>query len=104
MPYGRRPLLLIYSIVAVFVFLFQCFAKAEPSTGSDRAYSQVVADLTNAGIPVKQLHGRGHVAVTLAAGRIVALAFTQDGPNLFRTNPELGKTAPEKLEGDFGGD
>jgi len=29
------------------------------------------------------------VAVTLAAGRIVALAFSQDGPNLLWTNPEL---------------
>ena len=104
MPYGRRPLPLIYSVVAVFVFLFHCFAKAQPSTGSDRAYSQVVADLTNAGVPVRQLHGRGHVAVTLAAGRVVALAFTQDGPNLFRTNPKLGNTKPEELEGDFGGD
>jgi hypothetical protein len=34
----------------------------------------------------------------------VALAFTQDGPNLFYTNPKLGNTDPEKLEGDFGGD
>ena len=77
--------------------------------GNDPMYSQVVAHLKNASIPVRELHGRGHVAVTLAAGRIVALAFAQDGPNLLWSNPELGNTnlvkaAPDKLAGGFGGD
>jgi Family of unknown function (DUF6786) len=72
-------------------------------------YSQVINDLTKASIPVRQLHGRGSVAVTLAAGRIVALAFSQDGPNLLWSNPELAdtekiKAAPDKLPGGLGGD
>ena len=72
-------------------------------------YSRVINDLTKASIPIRQLHGRGVVAVTLAAGRIVALAFSQEGPNLLWTNPELAdtekvKAAPDKLPGGLGGD
>ena len=72
-------------------------------------YSQLINDLAKASIPVRQLHGRGAVAVTLAAGRIVALAFSHDGPNLLWTNPELAdtekvKAAPDQLAGGLGGD
>ena len=72
-------------------------------------YSQLITDLTNAGIQVRQLHGNGHVAVMPAAGRIIALAFSEGGPNLLWSNPALGDTAlvkatPEKLAGGFGGD
>jgi hypothetical protein len=49
------------------------------------------------------------VAVTLAAGRIVALAFSKDGPNLLWTHPDLGDTGlvkanPARLMGGIGGD
>jgi hypothetical protein len=86
-----------------------CFACAQPLAGDQYTYSQIVDDLTRASIPVRELHGRGNVVVTLAAGRIVALAFSQDGPNLLWSNPELGNTSllratPEKLVGGFGGD
>ena len=72
-------------------------------------YSQVITDLTRAGIPVRELHGNGHVAVIPAAGRILALAFSKAGPNLLWSNPALGDTAlvkatPEKLVGGFGGE
>jgi hypothetical protein len=72
-------------------------------------YLQVINDLAKASIPIRQLQGAGAVAVTLAAGRIVALAFSPDGPNLLWTNPELAdtekvKAAPEKLAGGLGGD
>ena len=70
-------------------------------------YSQIVSDLEKASVPVKQLHGPGVVAVTLAAGRIVALAFSKDGPNLFWTHPDLGATGtanPTRLVGGIGGD
>ena len=47
--------------------------------------------------------------MTLAAGRVVAMAFSKDGPNLFWSNPRLGdvnlvRDTPEKLVGGFGGD
>jgi hypothetical protein len=72
-------------------------------------YSQIVGDLEKASVPVKELHGPGVVAVTLAAGRIVALAFSKDGPNLFWTHPDLGATGlvkanPTQLMGGIGGD
>jgi hypothetical protein len=72
-------------------------------------YSQIVSDLEKASVPVKELHGPGAVAVTLAAGRIVALAFAKDGPNLLWTHPDLGDTAlvkanPARLVGGIGGD
>src|SRR5579864_868832 len=57
-----------------------------------RMYSQIVSDLEKASVPVKELHGPGVVAVTLAAGRVVALAFSKDGPNLLWTHPDLGDT------------
>src|SRR3979490_905560 len=84
-------------------------------------YSQIVSDLETASVPVKELHGPGGpagdvaaaaapvVAVTLAAGRIVALAFSKDGPNLLWTHPDLGDTGlvkanPARLMGGIGGD
>ena len=49
------------------------------------------------------------VAVTLAAGRIVALAFSRDAPNLLWTHPDLGDAGlltanPTRLVGGIGGD
>ena len=72
-------------------------------------YAQIVSDLEKASVPVKELHGPGEVAVTLAAGRIVALAFSKDEPNLFWTHPDLGDTGlvtahPTRLVGGIGGD
>ena len=72
-------------------------------------YSQIVSHLEKASIPVKQLHGPGAVAVTLAAGRMVALAFSTDEPNLLWTHPDLGDTGlvkadPARLIGGIGGD
>ena len=55
-------------------------------------YSQIVSDLEKASMPVKELRGAGVVAITLAAGRIVALAFARDEPNLLWTHPDLGAT------------
>lgn len=107
---GIPPNVLAGSLMVVLSALcLNCLAKAQPPIGDERMYSQVISDLTKASIPVKELDGRGNVAMTLAAGRIVALAFSRDGPNLLWTNPELGntdkvKTAPEKLIGGLGGD
>lgn len=72
-------------------------------------YSQIVSDLERASIPVRELRGAGRVAVTLAAGRIVALAFSKDAPNLLWTHPGLSdtgllKTDPARLTGGIGGD
>lgn len=84
--------------------------------GNDRVYSQIVSDLEKASIPVKELHGLGVpaaaapvVAVTLAAGRVVALAFSKDEPNLLWSHPDLGDTElvkadPARLVGGLGGD
>lgn len=76
---------------------------------SEPSYSTVVGHLLKAAVPVRQLRGEGCVAVTLAAGRAVAMAFSPDGPNLMWSNPELHNTQlvssnPEKLVGGFGGD
>jgi len=84
-------------------------------------YSRIVSSLQKALVPVKELHGPGVpagdvaaaaapvVAVTLAAGRIVALAFAQDGPNLLWTHPDLDDSGlvtanPAQLTGGIGGD
>jgi hypothetical protein len=70
-------------------------------------YSRIVSDLQNASVPLKELHGPGAVAVTLAAGRIVALAFSKDEPNLLWAHPDLGDAAAVKanrLVGGIGGD
>ncbi len=80
-----------------------------PTAAAERSYAEVVGDLTRASIPVRELHGRGAIAVTLASGRIVALAFSKDSHNLLWSNPELSNTpklrsAPASLAGGFGGD
>ena len=70
-------------------------------------YSQIVRDLRNAAVPLEELHGQGVVAVTLAAGRIVALAFSRDEPSLLWSHPDLGDAALVKgnrLVGGIGGD
>jgi hypothetical protein len=77
------------------------------STARNPSYSEVVGQLQKASVPLRQLDGR--IAVTLAAGRVVALAFSPDGPDLLWSNPDLGDTDkvryhPETLVGGFGGD
>ena len=70
-------------------------------------YARIVADLRQASVPLRELPGPGAVAVTLAAGRIVALAFSRDEPNLLWTHPDLGDAAAvrgNRLVGGIGGD
>ena len=72
-------------------------------------FTDVTGALSLAAVPMRELCGPGHVAITLAAGRIVALAFTKDGPNLLWSNPQLSdselvRNQPEKLVGGLGGD
>lgn len=70
-------------------------------------YSEVVANLLKASVPIRQLDEK--VAVTLAAGRVVAMALSPEGENLLWSHPELGNTElvrfrPGDLAGGFGGD
>lgn len=69
-------------------------------------YLQTVSDLRKASVPIRELPGPGAVAVTLAAGRIVALAFSKEAPNLLWTHPDLGRVSgnPGQLTGGIGGD
>lgn len=70
-------------------------------------YARIVSDLRRAAVPLQELRGPGAVAVTLAAGRVVALAFSQDEPNLLWSHPDLGDAARVKdnqLVGGIGGD
>lgn len=60
-------------------------------------------------MPLHQLTGAGCVAVTLAGGRVVAMGFSPDSPNLTWSNPKLYDTdlvvrSPESLVGGFGGE
>jgi hypothetical protein len=78
---------------------------------TNTSYSNVVGALGAASMQVSQLgEGQGpKVAVTLAAGRVIAMAFSTEGPNLFWSNPELSNTElvknhPEKLVGGLGGE
>src|SRR5688572_24712635 len=91
------------------------WSVAAPSSGASRSteqlvtYAQVVGHLEEARVPIEQLQGYGVVAVTLAGGRIVAMSFSKEDPNLFWSNPLLKDTkllrqSPEKLPGGFGGD
>lgn len=85
------------------------FAEQTTPAMNDPTFSQVVRALKAATVPVEELNGKGHVAVTSAAGRVIALSFSKDGPNLLWTNPQLGdtqllRTAPETLVGNIGGD
>ena len=66
-------------------------------------YSRIISDLEKASVLVKELHGPGAVAVTLAAGRIAALAFSKDEPNLLWTHPDLGDAALVRANGLVGG-
>lgn len=73
------------------------------------SYSKVVDNLRKASVPVRELGTEGKVAVTLAAGRVVAMAFSADSENLLWSNPQLGDTAlvksrPQELVGGYGGD
>lgn len=73
------------------------------------SYATVVEQLERAGVPLRQLDDQGRVAVTLAAGRLVAMAFSPDAQNLLWSNPMLAdsvlvKTRPEALVGGLGGD
>lgn len=72
-------------------------------------YAEVVRNLRSASVPVHEMGTEGKVAVTPAGGRIVAMAFSADGTNLFWSHPQLGDTAlvkdrPAELFGGFGGD
>ncbi len=74
-----------------------------------RRYADTVAALGAAGLPVRELRGAGCAAVTLAAGRLVALAFEDGDVNLLWTHPDLDDSAtvrdrPETLTGGIGGD
>lgn len=72
-------------------------------------YTDVVNALSHAAVPLREIQDPGHVAVSTAGGRIAAMAFSADGPNLFWSNPQLSdselvKHHCEKLVGGFGGD
>ena len=76
---------------------------------NEPSYSTVVQYLADAHVPLRQLTGGGCVAVTLAGGRIVAMGFSPDSPNLMWSNPRLHDTqlvagSPENLVGGFGGE
>jgi hypothetical protein len=83
-------------------------AKTEATT-MPSSYAEVIALLRKASMPVQQLGSDGRVAVTLAAGRVVAMRFSNDGQNLLWSNPilddtQLVKMHPDKLVGGYGGD
>jgi len=67
-------------------------------------YSQIVSALARASIPVRELQGPGVAAVTLAAGRLIALAFSRESPNLLWTNPTLGQVPGKAVPGGPGGE
>src|SRR5688572_30818743 len=69
----------------------------------------VAAALADATMASRELEGPGHVVVSLAAGRVMAMAFSKAGPNLLWSNPQLHdaqlvRHQPEKLIGGLGGD
>jgi hypothetical protein len=73
------------------------------------SYATIVGQLEQASIPLRQLGDRGRAAVTLAGGRLVAMAFSPDAQNLLWSNPMLAdsalvRTRPEALVGGLGGD
>jgi hypothetical protein len=100
------------SINAGIACVLTMFAFAPPSAvarEAEPAYARVVGNLEAGGVPLRQLRAGGCVAVTPAAGRIVALAFSPDGENLLWTNPQIAdpallRSTPEKLVGGLGGD
>lgn len=99
----------MFMVASVTTAIVPITGQAQSSIEDGPSFSHVVSRLTEASIPVRQLHGKGSVAVTLAAGRVVALAFSDDGANLLWSNPQLDdteivKATPTKLVGGFGGD
>lgn len=66
--------------------------------------------LEAAGLPIREIKGAsGCAAVTLAAGRIVAFAFSEAEPNLLWTHPDIEHpdivaNRPETLAGGIGGE
>ena len=78
-------------------------AMGEPS------YSAVIRNLARAYVPVRELGTGGKVAVTLAAGRVIAMAFSPNDQNLLWSHPQLSdihvvRNHPETLSGGLGGD
>lgn len=72
-------------------------------------YSSVVDSIREARLPVHEIGTAGRAAVTLAAGRIVALAFSAHDLNLFWSNPGIGAARLSNescgsLPGGLGGD
>jgi hypothetical protein len=69
-------------------------------------YSKVVSDLLAASVPVRELKAStGCVAVTLAAGRVIAMAFDSDQPNLLWSHPHIcDRELIDRNPGGFGGD
>jgi hypothetical protein len=97
----------VLAILALAVGTDSIAGASESSEPMQPSYSEVVGQLQKASVPLRLLDGR--IAITLAAGRVVALAFSPEGPNLLWSNPQLGDTDtvrehPEKLVGGFGGD
>lgn len=89
--------------------------EGAPYTGEREArmtpasYSTLVENMQSASIPIRELRGAGCVAVTPAAGRVVAMAFSPDQPNLLWSNPEFDRKTKsnagfESLVGGLGGD
>ncbi|UWU83217.1 hypothetical protein N2605_27300 [Bradyrhizobium yuanmingense] len=75
---------------------------------SNASYAGVIGNLRAGGIPVHELEAGGRIAVTLAAGRVIAMAFSADAPNLLWSHPQLDDVdlvkKPEQLTGGLGGD
>ena len=68
------------------------------------SYSAVIRNLARAYVPVRELGTGGKVAVTLAAGRVIAMAFSPNDQNLLWSHPQLSdihvvRNHPETLKG-----
>lgn len=91
-------------VLLIGVTFVNAAEQASPPT-----YSSVVADLRKASVPIREIGTKGKIAVTLAAGRVVAMSFSTNDINLLWSHPQLGDTElvkekPETLSGGFGGD
>lgn len=53
------------------------------------SYAALVSHLHRAGMPIREIGSEGRLAITKAAGRVIAATFSQDGENLFWSNPLL---------------
>jgi len=75
---------------------------------SDASYADVIRNLRTAGVRVHELGAARRIAVMLAAGRVIAMAFSAEAPNLLWSHPQLDDVDlvknPEHLTGGFGGD